>query len=75
MQSVCERFPCGDGEFCLKKGGVTCLSRNGCDRSRLRRCINLATLTCEGRDNDDSEEEEEEEEEAEEEDGDEEGKK
>ena len=38
-------------------GGVTCLSRMGCDRTRFRRCINPEMLTCEIEDDEEDGEE------------------
>ena len=33
----------------MRAGGVTCLSRRGCHSLRLRRCVDLQTLTCDSR--------------------------
>ena len=49
-QDVCGENPCDDGSVCLKMGGVTCLSREGCRAERLRECVDLETLTCTVRD-------------------------
>lgn len=34
----------------MRMGGVTCLSRAGCRSDRLRRCVDLTSLTCKRRD-------------------------
>ena len=43
----------------MRTGGVTCLSRRGCDPSRLRQCVDPAALVCANRDDDDDDEGEE----------------
>ena len=58
LQDVCREIPCGDGEVCLRTGGVTCLSREGCRPERLRRCVEAAALTCRMREDDDDDDDE-----------------
>lgn len=53
---MCEQLPCDEGEFCLRMGGVTCLSRMGCERTRFRRCIDPETLVCAAQDDEDDDE-------------------
>lgn len=57
-RDVCADIPCESGMACVKNGGVTCLSREGCRPHRRRRCIDLANITCQMReapsDNDDN---------------------
>lgn len=55
---MCRENPCGDGEVCLRNGGVTCLSTGGCRPDRLRRCVDLTTLRCKRREGDEEDEEE-----------------
>lgn len=52
MENLCE-----DGEVCLRTGGVTCLSRDGCRPERLRRCVDLEALRCRRREDDNDEDE------------------
>ncbi|XP_019848788.1 PREDICTED: uncharacterized protein LOC109580248 [Amphimedon queenslandica] len=43
----CIRFPCDSGQVCLKRGGVSCLSRDtGCRPDTLRHCISVEDLSC-----------------------------
>ena len=44
--------------MCLRTGGVTCLSREGCRPERLRRCVEAAALTCRMREDDDDDDDE-----------------
>jgi hypothetical protein len=37
---------------CMKSGGVTCLSSEGCRPEHLRHCVNLETLKCRTREGD-----------------------
>ena len=39
--------------MCLRGGGVSCLSRQGCREDRFRRCVNLTNLVCRRRGGDD----------------------
>lgn len=43
---VCERFPCDEGQTCVRRGGAACLSRRGCPPEVLRRCVDLEDLQC-----------------------------
>lgn len=52
-QDVCAENLCEDGEVCVRTGGVTCLSSDGCRPDRLRRCVDLDTLRCRSREGDD----------------------
>ena len=54
-QDVCAENGCEDGEVCVRTGGVTCLSSDGCRPDRLRRCVDLDTLRCRNRDDEEEE--------------------
>jgi len=36
MQDVCTMYPCGEGELCQRRGGVTCVG--SCEAEDLRTC-------------------------------------